>query len=276
MLLKSRRTPITRDNGGFIARPNMPGWMLRRPVDHGHGPLAMVVESILHPGRLIAMHEHRNDEIISWVPDGVMRHEDSVGGRLVIDAGHLMVMNAGQSIWHSEETHPTDPHLRMLQILVRPRAADLEPLIQFKAIHAAPPNTWRHLVGPEGGPAPFFVRAPLDFHDIRLDAGASGDFPAIAGRDLYFYVFSGAIMAGGKRFAEAEQGLLTGGGRLAFTARAPTVMVAFLIDPAADVARQGTVGDTAEIPPPRIVPALRALSALGLLRVAMGLRRRGG
>ena len=276
MLLKSRRTPITRDNGGFIARPNMPGWMLRRPVDHGHGPLAMVVESILHPGRLIAMHEHRNDEIISWVPDGVMRHEDSVGGRLVIDAGHLMVMNAGQSIWHSEETHPTDPHLRMLQILVRPRAADLEPLIQFKAIHAAPPNTWRHLVGPEGGPAPFFVRSALDFHDIRLDAGASGEFPAMAGRDLYFYVFSGAIAAGGKRFAEAEQGLLTGGGRLAFTARAPTVMVAFLIDPAADVARQGTVGDMAEIPPPRIVPALRALSALGLLRLAMGLRRRGG
>ena len=53
-------------------------------------------------------------------------------------------------------------------------------------------------------------------------------------------------------------------------------MVAFLIDPAADVTRQGTVGDMAEIPPPRIVPALRALSALGLLRVAMGLRRRGG
>ena len=247
MLLKSRRTPITRDNGGFIARPNMPGWMLRRPVDHGHGPLAMVVESILHPGRLIALHEHRNDEIISWVPDGVMRHEDSVGGRLVIDAGHLMVMNAGQSIWHSEETTPTDPHLRMLQTLlrtpapdldvpgqaeqpvgppepadrvapaaaiepvaarvadqaVRPRAADLEPLIQFKAIHAAPPNTWRHLVGPEGGPAPFFVRSALDFHDIRLHTGAAGDFPAIAGRDLYFYVFSGAIMAGGKRFAQA-------------------------------------------------------------------------
>lgn len=87
----------------------------------------MVAESILHPGRLIAMHEHRNDEITSWLADGIMRHEDRATGELGIDRDHLMVMNAGRRFWHAEETLRSDSRPRMLQILVRPCAFDLEP-----------------------------------------------------------------------------------------------------------------------------------------------------
>lgn len=154
MLLKGDRTSIVRDMGGFVVRVNMPGWLKPRPTDHGHGPLAMIVESSLDPGRPIAMHEHRNDEIISWVPFGVMRHDDKTTGRLVTDSKHLLVMNAGRSFWHSEETLSSDPPLRMLQIFVRPRAVDLDPRIQHGPIPLRRPNTWRHLVGPEGGDAP--------------------------------------------------------------------------------------------------------------------------
>lgn len=154
MLLKGDRTFIVRDMGGSVVRVSMPGWLKPSPTDHGHGPLAMIVESSLEPGRLIAMHEHRNDEIISWVPDGVMRHDDKTTGRLVTDGKHLMVMNAGRSFWHSEETLSSDPPLRMLQIFVRPRAVDLDPSIQHGTIPPRSPNTWRHLVGPEKAAPP--------------------------------------------------------------------------------------------------------------------------
>lgn len=262
MLLKGGRTPIVRDMGGFVIHANMPGWLLPKTRDHGHGPLAMVVESILHPGRLIAIHEHRNDEIVSWVPDGVMRHDDRATGPLVIDDGHLMVMNAGRSFWHSEETLPSDPPLRMLQIFVRPREADLDPGIQHGPVAPAAPNAWRHLFGPEGGNAPFFVRNAVDFFDIRLDQGVSVEFPIMQGRDLYFYVFSGRIAAGGDTFAEGEQGLLEGGGRLWLEAKAGSLVVAFLIDPAAGVTRNGTVGDNAKIPPAFAIRVLRKLAPL--------------
>jgi hypothetical protein len=250
MLRKAGRLPFERDMDGFVIRPNMPGWLLPWPRDHGHGALAMVVESLMSPGRLIAMHEHRNDEIISWVPEGVMRHDDRVGGELIIDANHLMVMNAGRSFWHSEQTLPTDPPLRMLQIMVRPRALDLDPMVQHGPIEPAPLNSWRYLFGPEGSAAPFFVRSQIDFFDIRLEQGARVDFPARPGWDLYFYVFTGSITAADKTFGEAEQGLLRGDGTLALEATAPTMMVAFLINPAATVMRAGTVGDTRQIPPP--------------------------
>ena len=267
MLLKGERSSFARDMGGFIIRPAMPGWLRRLPTDHGHGPLAMVVESILHPGRLIAMHEHRNDEIISWVPDGVMRHDDRTNGPLVTDRDHLMVMNAGRSFWHSEETYATDPPLRMLQILVRPRAADLEPGIQHGAITPAPANQWRHLIGPEGSDAPFFVRNTIDFYDIRIAAGVRVEFPAATGRDLYFYVFTGAI-ARRTAVAEADQGLFVSSQRLVLEAVEPTVMVAFLIDPHAPVTRVGTVGDSKQIP-----PALVGKALLGALRMRDRVRR---
>ena len=50
------------------------------------------------------MHEHRNDEIISYMRAGRMQHTDSAGrseGRRSSDL--LMVMNAGRGFSHEEE-----------------------------------------------------------------------------------------------------------------------------------------------------------------------------
>lgn len=167
MLNKGRETPVRIVDGGFVACPAMPGWVDPMARDHGLGPLALVVRSHLAPGRIIAMHEHRNDEIVSWVPDGVMRHDDRTHGKIVADAQTLMVMNAGRSFWHSEATHANDPPLDKLQIFVRPGAANLVPMIQHGPIAPGPPDQWRHIVGPEGAGAPFFVRNTVDIFDIQ-------------------------------------------------------------------------------------------------------------
>ncbi|MQX23224.1 pirin family protein [Sinorhizobium meliloti] len=257
MRLKGDRTSIVRDMGGFVVRVNMPGWLKPRPTDHGHGPLAMIVESSLDPGRPIAMHEHRNDEIISWVPFGVMRHDDKTTGRLVTDSKHLLVMNAGRSFWHSEETLSSDPPLRMLQIFVRPRAVDLDPRIQHGPIPLRRPNTWRHLVGPEGGDAPFHIRNTIDLFDIRLEPGARLVFPHMRGRDLYFYVYSGLLFAAGQTFAEGAQGLLLSDRELSLESKTQSTVVAFLIDPHAPITRKGTVGDHRKIPPVILIRMLR-------------------
>jgi quercetin 2,3-dioxygenase len=67
----------------------------------------------------------------------------------------------------------------VLQIFVRPNAADLEPGIQHGEISEAPANQWRYLFGPEGSDAPFFVRNDVHFHDIRLDEGALVEMPEV-------------------------------------------------------------------------------------------------
>ncbi|WP_313692017.1 pirin family protein [Halorarum halobium] len=241
-LYKAERTDVSRNQGPFRTHFNFPGRALPDHEDHGYGPLATVVESFMDPDTHIGMHPHRDEEIISWVPAGVMRHGDGEGNDLVTDADHLMVMNAGTTFRHEEFTRAGDPPLRMLQLFVRPHSLGLEPNIQHEPIDTPVEGEWRHLFGPEGADAPLFVRNEVDLYDLRLDAGSSVDLPSIAGRDTYFYVFDGAVEVAGTRFGTTESGLLVGESDPTLAAGEDATVLAFLIDPDAPVTRRGTIG----------------------------------
>ena len=241
-LYKAPRTDVSQNQGQFRIHLNFPGRNHPDPDDHGYGPLATVVESFMDPDTLISMHPHQNEEIISWVPAGVMRHDDRQGNELVTDSEHLMVMNAGSGFWHEERTLADDPPLRMLQIFVRPHSLGLSPDIQHEPIENPVANEWRHLFGPEGSDPPFYVRNDVNFYDARLDEGTSVELPAITGWDTYFYVFEGAVEANDTHFDQTESGLLVDAEDLTVTAREDTLLVAFLTNPDAPVTRQGTVG----------------------------------
>ncbi|WP_276272319.1 pirin family protein [Haloarcula litorea] len=236
------RTDVSQDQGQFRTHFNFPGRAVPDHDDHGYGPLATVVESFMDPGTLIRMHQHRNEEIVSWVPAGVMRHDDRDGNELVTDPDHLLVMNAGRGFWHAEETLPDDPPLRMLQIFVRPHSLDLEPGLQHERIPDPTPDEWRHLFGPEGGDAPLSVRNDVDCFDCRLDDGATVTLPGREGWDTYLYVFEGAAEVGGERVGYTESALVSGDGDVPVTATEDAILVAFAVDPDAPVTRQGTIG----------------------------------
>jgi len=240
----SPRTDISQNQGKFRIHFNFPGRGVPNHDDHGYGPLSTVVESFMDPGTLIRMHQHRNEEIISWVPEGVMRHEDRQDNTLVTDPEHLMVMGAGSGFWHSEETLADDPPLRMLQIFVRPHSLGLEPEIQHEPIPESTPNEWRHLFGPEGGDAPLYVRNAVEFYDCWVDDGETVRLPTRPGWDTYLYVFEGAVTTdnGETSIGYTESALVTGDGERSVTATEDSILVAFCIDPNAPITRQGTIG----------------------------------
>lgn len=243
-LFPAPRSEVFQDQGKFRTRFNFPGRNLPDGDDHGYGPLSTVVESFMDPGTLIRMHQHRDEEIVSWVPAGVMRHDDREGNELVTDSEHLLVMNAGAGFWHAEETLADDPPLRMLQIFVRPQEVGLEPGIQHGPLPDPEPNEWRRVFAPAESDHPFTVRNAVDCYDVRLDADAGATLPEIEGRDAYVYVFEGDVDVDGVVLAETESVLWTGDDA------PPTVtagdegatVVAFLVDPDAPVTRQGTIG----------------------------------
>lgn len=237
-------TTVSNDQGKFRTNFDFPGDAVPGHDDHGYGPLATVVESFMDPGTHIRMHPHRNEEIISWVPAGVMRHDDRQGNDLVTDSDHLMVMNAGREFWHAELTEPDDPPLRMLQIFVRPHRLDLEPTIQHERLPEPTAAEWRHLVGPEDGNAPLFVRNAVSLYDCRLEAGAQTTLPAEADQDTYLYVFEGAVTVGPEAapLGRTERALVRNPTGTAVRATESSLLVAFSIDPDAPITREGTIG----------------------------------
>jgi len=104
------------------------------PANTHHGLLLVNNDDIVSPGTGFDTHPHRDMEIVTWVLDGSLVHQDSTGHSGVIYPGLAQRMSAGKGILHSEkndswrlqgDTH-TDP-VHFVQMWVVPDADGITP-----------------------------------------------------------------------------------------------------------------------------------------------------
>ena len=92
-----------------------------------HGLLLVSNDDRVAPGRGFGTHGHRDMEIVTWVLDGSLRHEDSIGTNDVITPGLAQRMSAGSGIRHSEvNANATEP-VHLIQMWVPPDTQGLTP-----------------------------------------------------------------------------------------------------------------------------------------------------
>ena len=233
---------LVRAHGPFQLRRIWPGVSLGHTDDGGFGGLGLIDHARLQPGLVVKMHEHRNDEIISYLRSGRMQHTDSAGRSEVISPDRLMVMNAGAGFSHEEAVLGNDP-IEMLQIFVRPEAANMEPGVQFVSLDRTRSiDHWRLLAGPVGSTAPSFIRQNIYLYDAHLSAGGSIELPTVSGFDRWLYVFRGAVSVGDKQ-AETHTALTISADQPAFEVMASREadLVLFLVDRQAPFSRAGTM-----------------------------------
>src|SRR3954454_19822205 len=131
------------------------------PANTHHGLLLVNNDDIVTPGRGFDTHPHTDMEIITWVLQGSLVHQDSEGNRGVIYPGLAQRMSAGTGIYHSEkndawrvegrEAH--DEPVRFIQMWVLPDQEGIRP------------GDEQHEIGdelPRGGLAP--VASGMDKH----------------------------------------------------------------------------------------------------------------
>ena len=68
-----------------------------------HGLLLVNNDDVVAPGTGFDTHPHRDMEIVTWVLDGSLVHQDSTGHNGVIYPGLAQRMSAGRGIMHSEK-----------------------------------------------------------------------------------------------------------------------------------------------------------------------------
>lgn len=204
-----RSTQRRHGSGGFGIEILYPG-LARGSDDTGIGTIGRIDHAQVRPGTLIAMHPHRDDEILTYLRSGRVRHRDSEGHTREISNQRLMLMNAGRRFEH-EEMVQEGGDLTGLQIFLRPAAGGLEPLVQFRDLDVAySADHWRLLAGPDKTDG-LVVRSQSWVHDMRLTAGRQADLPVSPGAAVtrLLYVLAGRLVVGGEAL-EAGDSLLVG------------------------------------------------------------------
>lgn len=127
---------ITVQRAGERYRTVQPGIVTRHcfssgahydPANLRFGSLIALDEHLVEPGAGFGTHAHRGVELVSWVLDGVLRHEDGAGRVELVHPGRLQLQVAGSGIRHSEVNASTSEPLRFVQAWLELPAGEWAP-----------------------------------------------------------------------------------------------------------------------------------------------------
>lgn len=114
--------------------------------------LRVINEDKVAPAMGFGMHPHANMEIFTYIVDGELKHEDSMGHKSVIKAGDVQKISAGTGITHSEFNASKDKPVHLLQIWIMPQVKGVAPSYQEYTL--AKPDSKQPLLligSPQGG-----------------------------------------------------------------------------------------------------------------------------
>ncbi|MBO21395.1 MAG: hypothetical protein CMM26_03300 [Rhodospirillaceae bacterium] len=102
------------------------------PDRMGFGPLRVWNDDTIFAKGGFPPHDHRDMEIITYVREGAITHEDNLGNRGRTEAGDVQIMSAGTGIRHSE-FNVGDVTTRIFQIWITPDRDGHTPRWETKA-----------------------------------------------------------------------------------------------------------------------------------------------
>jgi redox-sensitive bicupin YhaK (pirin superfamily) len=164
----------------------------------GYSVLRVINEDVIAPGRGFGMHPHNDMEIITYMLDGKLRHEDSLGNGSVICAGDVQRMTAGSGIVHSEYNASSTGSAHLLQIWISPERQNLHPGYEEKHFdQTRKQGRWCLIASREGQDGALKIHQDVALYAALLSQGQALSYETGSGRTLYLHVARGSILLGG-------------------------------------------------------------------------------
>ena len=169
------------------------------PKRMGWGALRVWNDDEIQPGTGFPPHPHAEMEIITYVRDGAITHQDSLGNKGRTVAGDVQVMSAGKGIRHAEYNQE-DELTRIFQIWIMPDERGGEPYWDSRTF----PKDDRagELVvlasGRKGDDGALPIRADARVLGGTLKACQSATYALEPGRHAYLALAKGAAIVNGE------------------------------------------------------------------------------
>ena len=181
------------------------------PKHMGFGPLRVINEDRVAAGLGFGKHAHRDMEIISYVLDGALAHEDSMGNGSAIKPGDVQRMSAGSGVTHSEFNHSKDGATHFLQIWITPNVTGIKPSYEEKHFNVASKRGQLRLIGsPDGRDGSVVIHQDARLYAGLFDGTEQAALSIENDRLCYVHVAQGSLSVNGQSLAAGDAAKLTG------------------------------------------------------------------
>jgi quercetin 2,3-dioxygenase len=164
----------------------------------GFGPLRVINEDRVQPGMGFGTHGHRDMEIISYVLEGELAHQDNIGNGSTIAPGDVQRMSAGRGVLHSEFNPSKVDPVHFLQIWIEPGVRGIPASYEQSRVESAAKRGKLPLIaGPAGSGAAVTIHQDARVYATLLDGAAAVTHTLAPGRRGYVHVARGSVAVNG-------------------------------------------------------------------------------
>ena len=175
------------------------------PRHMGFGPLRVINEDRVQAGGGFGTHGHRDMEIITYVLDGALAHEDSMGNGSTIVPGDVQRMSAGTGVRHSEYNHRKSGVTHFLQIWIEPARTGIPPGYEQKHFAAAEKRgRLRVIASPDGRDGSVSMNQEALVYAGLFDGAENAKLELGPDRLGYVHVARGKVTVNGKALVAGD------------------------------------------------------------------------
>lgn len=183
----------------------------------GFGPLRVINEDRVAPGAGFGEHPHNDMEIVSYVLDGGLEHQDSMGTGSVIKPGDIQRMSAGTGVTHSEYNASKTDSLHFLQIWFFPEKRGIPPSYVQASIPAAEKQgRLKRALSQTGYEEALTIHQDIDFYVSLMGDGDHIEHKPSTGRLQWVQVARGVIDLNGTTLQAGDGAAIEGEPSLIF------------------------------------------------------------
>ena len=169
------------------------------PAHMGFGPLRVINEDWIAPGKGFGTHPHRDMEIVTYVLEGELAHKDSMGNGEAIRPHEVQRMSAGRGVLHSEFNHAEGRRTHLLQIWIQPDVRGVDP--SYEQTLFAPEEKrgrLRLVAAPDGAQGAVRIHSSTRLYAGLFDGAEHDRLPLAPGRLAYVHVARGSVTVNGE------------------------------------------------------------------------------
>jgi hypothetical protein len=186
------------------------------PVYEEFGPLRVINEDRIKPGKGYDNQPHRDIEILTYVLAGELDHKDSLGNAAVIRPGDVQRLSAGAGVIQTEFNRSTSQEVHLLQIWIKPSADGLEPGYEQKRFTVNEKRGRLRLVASHTGhDGSVRIQQDVRIYTGLFNAAERVEFEVAKERRAYAHVASGSIAVNETRLNAGDGVKITQPGRFA-------------------------------------------------------------